>query len=90
MAECPQCARPLLTTGVEHCMYCGAELPEALKPSEQQKDARRQRLRESADQDAEKLKKRRQREIERNDSEPSGFSFWNNCGSDGGGDCGGD
>ncbi len=90
MAECPQCSRPLLTTGVEHCMYCGAELPDALKPSEQQKAARRQRLRESADLEAEQLKQKRQREIENHDSEPSGFTFGEDCGSDGGGDCGGD
>ena len=88
MSECPKCARPLLTSGVDHCMYCGAELPEALRASPQQKQARREQLRVAADQEIETLQQQRKREIEHHDSEPSDFGFGGDCGSDGGGGTG--
>ena len=87
--NCPKCARPLLQRAFGKCMYCGAELPPELRLSAADKQAHRQRLREAADAETQRLQQKRRRAIESHDSEPSGFGFGDsNC--DGGGDCGGD
>ncbi len=38
--ECPSCHRPILSTQIRHCLYCQAEIPEDIRKSIPEPEAR--------------------------------------------------